>query len=500
MGPTLPPRLLRYPVAGAGLAARLLTRLLFAALLVVATVMLARATASLALPDLQPWHTFRFRHEFDAARADPAAGWDAYLLAEAAVFRELEALVARAGSAVAGPSRYDPASVAWPGREGRNWNRSFEMRPDGPAWAGIVLVHGLTDSPYSLRAVAEAFRARGVLVLVPRMPGHGTTPSGLLGVDRDDWRAVVAMAMAELRHRLGPERPLLIGGYSNGAALALRHAVDALDDPALERPRQIYLLSPAIGVSAFGRFAGWHRVLAVLPGLEKFRWDLVLPEFDPYKYNSFPKIAGHQNWALTHELEADLARLSRDGRAGELPPVLAFQSLADATVDTEAVAGRLFDRLARGRHELVLFDLNREDSLQAFFDSGYRDLLTRLVALRGPGYGLTVVGGGTDAPGGVVATRYAPGGEVSRMALTGLAWPPGVYSLSHVAVPFPADDPLYGEDGRGFGLGGLAHRGERGIAIVPDGFFNRLRYNPFFPYVEARIEDFLAPLAVESQP
>jgi len=76
---------------------------------------------------------------------------------------------------------------------------------------------------------------------------------------------------------------------------------------------------------------------------------------------------------------------------------------------------------------------------------------------------------------------------------TGVAWPDGVFSLSHVAVPFPPDDPLYG-DGTSpnadlrLPLGSLSLRGERDTLEVPPEAFYRLRYNPFFPFVRREIE------------
>jgi len=64
-----------------------------------------------------------------------------------------------------------------------------------------------------------------------------------------------------------------------------------------------------------------------------------------------------------------------------------------------------------------------------------------------------------------------------------------------VAVPFPEDDPVYGNgaDGR-YTLGNMNPKGERRVLTLPLGQFTRLRYNPFFPYVRARLQDFLAPL------
>ena len=77
----------------------------------------------------------------------------------------------------------------------------------------------------------------------------------------------------------------------------------------------------------------------------------------------------------------------------------------------------------------------------------------------------------------------------------GLAWPRGVVSLSHVALAFPPDDPLYGRyppasDDRIF-LGDMAFRGEHGLVRIPADWLLRQRYNPFYPYLEERVLQWL---------
>ena len=76
-----------------------------------------------------------------------------------------------------------------------------------------------------------------------------------------------------------------------------------------------------------------------------------------------------------------------------------------------------------------------------------------------------------------------------------LAWPPGVYSLSHVALPFPPDDMLYGAgpfDDEELHLGNLALYGERGLLRISPSDILRLRWNPFHDYLERRTLEFLA--------
>ena len=75
-----------------------------------------------------------------------------------------------------------------------------------------------------------------------------------------------------------------------------------------------------------------------------------------------------------------------------------------------------------------------------------------------------------------------------------MAWPPDVYSLTHVAVPFAPDDPVYGRGEningtyRGLPLGSLKPHGETHLLTAPLSQLMRLRHNPFFGYLEHRVE------------
>ena len=78
----------------------------------------------------------------------------------------------------------------------------------------------------------------------------------------------------------------------------------------------------------------------------------------------------------------------------------------------------------------------------------------------------------------------------------GLEWPAGMYSLSHVALPFPPDDPLYGgpkaKTSPGISLGNLSLRGEKGALKVPPQDMLRQRWNPFYTIIESKTLNFLS--------
>ncbi len=76
-----------------------------------------------------------------------------------------------------------------------------------------------------------------------------------------------------------------------------------------------------------------------------------------------------------------------------------------------------------------------------------------------------------------------------------MQWPAGLFSLSHVALPFPADDPLYGNQGAesspGIYLGMLALRGENNVLRVSPADMLRLRWNPFHDFMLGKIGTFM---------
>ncbi|MCX5730911.1 MAG: alpha/beta hydrolase, partial [Deltaproteobacteria bacterium] len=80
----------------------------------------------------------------------------------------------------------------------------------------------------------------------------------------------------------------------------------------------------------------------------------------------------------------------------------------------------------------------------------------------------------------------------------GLFYPADVFSLSHVALPFPPSDSLYGlqpDNSENFGihLGAMSGRGERGALLVSLDALLCVSSNPFFPYLLERIEEGIVP-------
>jgi alpha-beta hydrolase superfamily lysophospholipase len=321
----------------------------------------------------------------------------------------------------------------------------------------------------------------------------------LIEAEWEDWAAVVEIGARHVAGRIPDGGRFVLGGYSNGGALALNYLADALDRDDLPLPGQVILFSPMLGISPFAIFADAHKLFSWVPYFEKSKWVDIYPEYDPFKYNSFPMEAGHQSYELIRTLGRKLASLSEAGRMGELPPILAFQSLVDATVSTEAIVHRLFDQLERKDDELVLFDVNHMSVLKDFIEPRYdrTALLAALEKRETLPYTLTVITNEEDdSPQVAARTRLA--GEAGKTSQDlHLRWPPQVYSLAHVAIPFPPTDPVYGivadaRDTAHITIGMLHPRGERGVLNVPPSLMLRLRYNPFFSYIEKRLVDRVA--------
>ncbi len=184
-----------------------------------------------------------------------------------------------------------------------------------------------------------------------RLPGHGTLPSMMVEMSYRDWVAAMKLAARDVAARTRPEQPFYIGGYSTGGTLALQYALDSLNDPDLRRPERVLLLSPAIELTRVAALANIIDIasLVPLPVLEKVRWQEIVAEFDPYKFNSFPVNASRQVNRATRALQRELERAALDGRIARMPSVTAWQSVVDSTVGATGTVDTLFGRLHGAR-------------------------------------------------------------------------------------------------------------------------------------------------------
>jgi len=445
-------------------------------------------------PPLELWHTY----VPDELSRDELrkADWATYVAAENKAFEEVRTHVTeKLPPEVQVPSnRYFTGSPIYPGHFAQDWNRSYILEPQVTPRGAVVLLHGLTDSPYSLRHIAGLYRDRGFVVVAIRLPGHGTVPSGLTHVDWEDWSEATRLAVREARLRVAAPLPLHIVGFSNGGALAMKYALDGLDDANLARPDRLILIAPMIGITELSRFAGVFGWPAIFPAFAKAAWLGIVPEFNPFKYNSFPVNGARQSSLLTRDLRSHIAREESAGNLAKLPPILTFQSLIDFTVSTRAIVTGMYARLPNNGSELVLFDLNRSIKFGPLLRSGSDLRLDRILPPAPRSFRSTVITNrGPDSR--EVVERITEAGATKEQTRTlDLEFPLEVFSLSHLALPFPMNDPLYGmrpegNDEFGVNLGAMAVRGERGALIISLDSLTRLSSNPFFPYMADRISE-----------
>ena len=444
------------------------------------------------LPELQGWHTHAPKSEFQASDAKPGYTFADYLKQEDKVFAELDSMMKSDWSpkVVGRFSRYKVDSVCNPENIlDRNWNRTFVSEAKDPV-GGALLVHGLSDAPYSLRALAEKLVAANYTVVCLRVPGHGTSPKALAQSSWNDWAAATRIAMADLRKRIPRELPVIAVGYSNGGALCVNDVCEGLlNNDASARPSALVLISPMIGITPMAEFTELYPAVSWLTGEKKLSWSGIEPEIDPFKYSSWPVNASLQAFRITRHVEASIATLAADGRMKDFPPTLVVQSAADATVIAYRMIDILLDRLPPGRGELILFDINRASWLEGLTDDSFeKHIRPRLTRADLPFVLTIVTNRKVDSPEPVARTLIK--GTITEAEI-GVPWPTGNFSLSHVALPIPADDPVYGagqkESTTKLPLGTLALRGERGVLAISSGLMMRMRFNPFYEWTENEI-------------
>jgi alpha-beta hydrolase superfamily lysophospholipase len=440
-------------------------------------------------PDLKIWHEAHLDAEFTVSSS--AETFEEYMAIEGLLFDQLEEQVyKRIDPEDKGQiNRFHKGSLSDPRRWSPNWNRSFELTTTAPK-IGVLLLHGMSDSPYSLHGIGQKLHAGGAWVVGLRIPGHGTAPSGLVRVKWEDMAAAVQLAMKHLHTKMNG-RPIYIVGYSNGSALAVNYSLTALEDNYLPAAAGLILISPSIGVTPFAALAAWQGRLGRWMGFHKLAWNAILPEYDPFKYGSFAVNAGEQVHRLTNKLQGRLNEMASAGNLNKLPQMLAFQSIVDATVSTRAVVDGLFAKIPQNGSRLVIFDINRVSGSEILLSKKPGAEIKELMKRHELSFTVDFVTNTSGESREVIRRRKEPGQSGVTTLPLGMEWPAGIYSLSHVALPFSSRDPLYGRfnDGRspGIHLGNIALRGEKGVLQVPASDMLRLRWNPFYPELERQI-------------
>lgn len=195
------------------------------------------------------------------------------------------------------------------------WNTPREWLPVHPNGKGILLVHGLGDSPGSFSDIAPRLAGQGYRVRTLLLAGHGTKPSDMLQVDLKDWQQAVQEQVKLLRRE---EAQVYLGGFSTGANLVLEYA---MDDPSIAG---LLLFSPAFRSSLhFDWLVPW--LVGVRPWFRQPTGPA--PQQTPLRYQNVPTNGFVQFYRSSTAVRSKLATRTFDR------PALLVSAAHDSVVD-----------------------------------------------------------------------------------------------------------------------------------------------------------------------
>jgi len=334
-------------------------------------------------------------------------------------------------------------------------NSPFALEPAGADIAGkekkyrrgILLTHGLSDSPYFMRHIAAFFQARGFRVLSVLLPGHGTRPGDMLDIRWQEWVKCVEYGTNMLAAEVDE---VYLGGYSAGGTLSIYQSLQDI------RVRGLFLFAPALDITHRAAFANMHKLVSWL--FSRVKWLDIKPDKDLYKYESFAINTAAQMYALTRALHAQL-------QSHELTiPIFAVASEDDKTVNTSVTI------------EFMLKQNNQADKMIVY---------TTDVKKLAQGYAANKIEWVNSV--------------VSEQKILGSA---------HTAILVPPDDEHYGIDGEYINCihyypdemekynACMMHpkecwQGEVTLANLNAGTLRRLMYNPNFAALKVSIAGFI---------
>lgn len=225
-------------------------------------------------------------------------------------------------------------------------NTPFELYPPNPIPAsctdkkvkhGVLLIHGLFDSPFSLRDVGTHLQTQGILVRSILLPGHGITPGCMLSASHQDWIQSVNYGVASLAQEA--EQVYLLG-FSMGAALALHHVLHHANIAGL------ILLAPCLDLlQSINMLIHIHRGLSFLKN--HVDWLLIDEETDYIRYQS---VSLH----TIRELDMLLQSLKSLPQTHAAVPTFIACSAQDEIISPD-MAIKYFEHLSGLEHRFILY-------------------------------------------------------------------------------------------------------------------------------------------------
>ena len=208
---------------------------------------------------------------------------------------------------------------------------------------GVLLVHGFTGAPPSMRPWGEFLLSKGYTVRVPLLPGHGTKPEDLNKVKWQEWPAKV---QSELEELLKACDQVFICGLSMGGAATLFVAAENND-----RLSGIILVNPMINRSsaALSLLPLWAKYL--LAKMVKMRPsvgnDIKRPGITEHGYDATASTGAYELFKMLKETRSKLKKITI--------PLQLFHSVQDHTLpvcNTEIIMAEIGSS-SKSRIELV---------------------------------------------------------------------------------------------------------------------------------------------------
>lgn len=317
-------------------------------------------------------------------------------------------------------------------------NSPYEYRPNQPAQKGILLVHGIYDSPYTLRDIAKQLVAEGFLVRSVLLPGHGTVPGDLSNIKAEAFTNAVRYGIEDLAKQV---KDIYLFGFSLGGTLVIEQALKNTKIKAL------VLVAPALKTKKRGanllihvhRIGGWFK--------NSWNWYQHTLQTSHVRYESFHYNGAHQACRLMKKVAQQLKQQT-------LPmPIFVVATATDESVDPLPILN-FFQQQNNQNSQLLLYS-----NQQLHFDD-------------------------------------------NRITIRNSAFPEkNILDFAHTGLAIAPNNPHYGEFGefkdfQHYNYNLDKHRGEIFLgAITPENLkkhvVQRLSYNPDFQFMAKAMIEFL---------